>query len=169
MTEARKGSPVIYRDCRLASHQCSPTYALTHGWVAPPNKIPWSNHTCYHGAGTTVTEPMQNRPRNRNFADPRSSKAKIGRILRPGMAGLSAGVRRRIKLPTSGGGMKLDMERSTTDTRRCLDHCKQGIEHQNHEFQSRQAPSMGGYLKWIVCRRSGGGISVVHEHARAAH
>ena len=37
ITETRKGGLVIYRDRRLAFHQCSLTYALTHGWVAPPN------------------------------------------------------------------------------------------------------------------------------------
>ena len=101
---------------------------------------------------------------------PGAQRAKIGGILWPGMTGLSAGVGHRIKLPTSGDGMKLDMERLTTDTRRCLGHHKQGIEHQNLVFQSRQAPSMGEYLKWIDGRRSGGGMpfpeKLVEEEAK---
>ena len=48
MTETRKGSPVIFRDCRVASHRCSPTYALTHGWVAPPNTINLNGHYSHH-------------------------------------------------------------------------------------------------------------------------
>ena len=54
MTETRKGSLVIFRDCRMASQRCSPTYALTHGWVAPPNTINLNGHRSHHHHSTAA-------------------------------------------------------------------------------------------------------------------